>query len=376
MNYFALLKGRARALLTDFSSLAIIFIAVAVSIYITLDGNTEKTGGIGIEIVNDDKGELGERLIEILDFEQGFEFHVTGYDEAIGNLASNKAQGMIEITEDFSERVSAGEYESLIKLTVLADSYEMKTFTERVINDVIKVWSEELVKKRISEIEGSTEDDLDEFSVRTKDSWVKDGLLDIEAIEVAEEETTEKEETFYGIRWYAALAMFYLCISGTWMCGYSSTGLLRRVTGRGGKISLLFIFQSLPGIAVTLLGFVPVLVISAHPHPLKVFLSFVIYICSSSAVALIICCLSGKFSNLVLISPVATMAVSLFAGLLTELPDWARVWDITSVVVPGHWFYNAIFDERFFFGSVLVFAGWLATGLFISWLFGKKKRKE
>ena len=91
---------------------------------------------------------------------------------------------------------------------------------------------------------------------------------------------------------------------------------------------------------------------------------------------MIICCISGKFSNLVLISPIAATAVSLFAGLLCELPEWAKVWEIASVVVPGHWFYNAVFEKRFFAGSVLVFAGWFVTGVFISWLFSRKKRKE
>lgn len=375
MNYFALLKGRMRALLTDFPSLAIVIIAVAVSIYISLYSNVDNTKGIRVEIVNNDTGMCGERLAEILTREEGFEFRVTTYEEAINNLATDKAQGMIEISPEFSERISAGEYESLVKVMVMADSYEMKTFTEMVINDVIKVWSEELVKKRINEIDGATVDDINEFSERTKDTWNEEGLLVIESI-AAKEEVKEKEENYFGIRWYAALAMFYICISGTWMCSYSSTGLLRRVSGRGGKISLLFAFQSLPGIFVTLLGFVPVLISSGHPNPLKVFFSFMIYICSSSAIALIICCVSGKFSNLVLISPIATMVVSLFSGLLCELPDWARVWDITSIIVPGHWFYNAIFDKRFFAGSVLLLVCWFAIGILISWLFSKKKRNE
>ena len=375
MNYLALLKGRTRALLTDFSSLAVIIIAAAVSIYISVYSGVENTEGIMIEIVNYDTGMCGERLAEILSKEKDYIFEVTTYDEAINNLAFDKAQGIIEIKPDFSDKIRAGEYESIIKITMTADSYKMKTFQEIVLNDVVKVWAEELIKNRISEVEGASQADLDEFMQNTKNTWSEEGMLSIDAI-MAKGEEPEKEETFYGIRWYAALAMFYLCISGTWMCSYSSTGLLRRVTGNGGKISLLFAFQSLPGIVVTLLGFIPVLISSGHPNPLKVFVSFMIYICSSAAVALVICCASGKFSNLVLISPVATMAVSLFAGLLCELPNWAKVWDITSVVVPGHWFYNSIFDQRFFLGSVLVFAGWLGMGLFISWLFAKKKRKE
>ncbi|MBO6089594.1 MAG: ABC transporter permease [Lachnospiraceae bacterium] len=375
MNYFALIKGRTRAMLTDFSSLAVIIIAVFVSIYISQYSKAENPKGIMIEVVNYDEGALGDRLIEILSYEEDFDFRVSAYDEAINNLATDKAQGIIEISPDFTEKILRSEYESLVKVTVMADSYDMKTFTEMVINDAIKVWSEELVRKRITEIEGATEEDLDEFIERTKDAWKSEGLLDIKSI-MAQESEPEKEENFFGIRWYAFFALFYLCISGTWMCSYSSTGLLRRVSGKGGKIPLLFAFQSIPGITVSLLGFIPVLLTSGHPNPVKVFISFMIYICSSAAVALIICCISGKFSNLVLISPIAATAVSLFAGLLCELPEWAKVWEIASVVVPGHWFYNAVFETRFFVGSVLVFAGWFVTGVFISWLFSRKKRKE
>ena len=375
MNYFALIKGRTRAMLTDFSSLAVIIIAVFVSIYISQYSKAENPKGIMIEVVNYDEGALGDRLIEILSYEEDFDFRLSAYDEAINNLATDKAQGIIEISPDFTEKILRSEYESLVKVTVMADSYDMKTFTEMVINDAIKVWSEELVRKRITEIEGATEEDLDEFIERTKDAWKSEGLLDIKSI-MAQESEPEKEENFFGIRWYAFFALFYLCISGTWMCSYSSTGLLRRVSGKGGKIPLLFAFQSIPGITVSLLGFIPVLLTSGHPNPVKVFISFMIYICSSAAVALIICCISGKFSNLVLISPIAATAVSLFAGLLCELPEWAKVWEIASVVVPGHWFYNAVFETRFFVGSVLVFAGWFVTGVFISWLFSRKKRKE
>ncbi|ETP73714.1 putative membrane protein [Lachnospiraceae bacterium JC7] len=375
MNYFALLKGRTRALLTDISSLAVIILAVVVSIYISRYSDNESVNGIIIEIVNEDKGMLGEHLIDILSSEEGFEFNLTTYDEAVKEVAGNKAQGMIEILPDFSEKISKGEYESLVQITVMADSYNMTTFTEMVINDVIKVWSEKLAEKRIGEIEGVKQEDLNEFSRQTKDVWKKESLLDIQSV-MGKEGIVQKEETFFGIRWYAAFAMFYLCISGTWMCNYSSTGLLRRVAVKNGKIPLLFTFQSLPGVVVALLGFIPVLATSGHGNPLMVFLAFGIYICSSATLALIICCISGKFSNLVLISPVSTMAVSLFSGLLCELPDWAKIWDTASAIFPGHWLYNGIFQKRFFAGSVLVFAGWFMIGIFISWIFSKKKRYE
>ena len=68
MNYLSLLKGRTRAMLTDISSLAVIIIAVVVSIYISQYSNAENPKEIMIEVVNYDEGALGDRLIEILSY--------------------------------------------------------------------------------------------------------------------------------------------------------------------------------------------------------------------------------------------------------------------------------------------------------------------
>ena len=373
MNYFALLKGRTRALLTDVSSLAVLIIAVVVSIYISGYSDVENINGITINVVNEDKGMLGERLIDILGSEEDFRFNVTTYDEAIKAVAGNKSQGIIEIVPEFSEKIGRMEYESLVHITVMADSYNMTTFTEMVINDVIKVWAEVLVKNKISEIEGVTGDDIREFSAEIDDVWKRESLLEIQVI-MGKEEKTQKEENYFGIRWYAVFAMFYLFISGTWMCDYSSTGLLRRVSGRQGNIPLLFAVQCLPGIVISLLGFIPILLVSGHPNPVKTFFAFVIYICSSEALSLMICCLSGKFSNLVLVAPIGTMVISLFSGILCELPEWAKMWDNVSVIIPGHWLYNAIFQKSFLAGSLSVFFVWFIIGIYISWIFSQKKR--
>ena len=376
MNYFSIFKGRTRALFTDFTSLAIIIIAVGVSIFISQSSKTEVIQSIPIELVNEDEGYLGERLADILSAEEGFEFNLDSYEEAVKAVAENRAQGLIVIPEDFSQKIWDGNYESLIKLNVMADSYEMKAFTERVINDVIKVWSEVLIEKRLHEYGNLEEPDYEEYRKEVAEIWKGESLLDVNTIMMTENKSEDKEEaTYFGIRWYAVFAMFYLCISGTWMCNYSGTSLLKRVSGRGGNISLLFIFQSAPGVLVSILGFIPVLITSGHPHPLKVFLAFIFYICSAAAFALMTCSLSGKFSNLVLAAPILTMAASLISGLLCELPDWAAVWDLFSCILPGHWYFNSIFDKPFFIGSVIITAMWFAIGLFTSWIAGIKKRR-
>ncbi len=375
MNNLTIMKGRTRALLTDFASLTIIIVAVIVSVYISGYSDKEMEKSIRIEVVNEDTGELGAHLVDILGMEKEFEFLVDSKEDAKHEVAVNNAQGMVEIAPDFTEKLMAGDYDSLIKVTAMADSYDMTVFTEMMINDTIKVWTEVIIEKEMGKTEGVDESHIEEFRERAFEVWKGEPLLDIEAFAAEEKKDTETAE-YYGIRWYAVFTMFYLLISGTWMCGYLSTGLLKRVIGRDGKISLLFIFQSFPGIMVSITGFIPVLVSAGHPHPLKVFASFVIYACGTEAVALVVCSLSGGFSNLILSATVVTMAGSLFSGLVCDLPDWARVWDITSVFLPGHWYFNAICKKTFLLGSLSVTALWFFAGMFTSWKLGVKKEHE
>lgn len=374
MNNLAIMKGRTRALLTDFRSLAIIIIAVIVCIYISLYGEGETAKQIRIKVVNEDAGTLGAHLVELLN-EENYEFSVVSRETAVREVAGNKAQGMIEIAPDFTEKIRKGDYQSLVKVTVMADSYDMTFFTEIVINDIVKVFTEVLIEGKLEDAGVMDEAYREEFRSLATGIWNGESLLDIETFAM-EEDAEAEEVNFYGIRWYAVLTMFYLIISGTWMCDYASTGLLKRVVGSGGRISSLFVVQMLPGLTVTVLGFVPVLIVSKHPDPGKVLLSFVLYACSTAALALVTCSLSGKFANLILSATVITMAASLFSGLICDIPDWAAIWDKVSGFLPGHWYFNTVGGKPFLLGALIVLVFWFAAGIFTSWSLGIKRGNE
>ena len=374
MNNLAIMKGRTRALLTDFRSLAIIIIAVIVCIYISLYGEGETAKQIRIKVVNEDAGTLGAHLVELLN-EENYEFSVVSRENAVREVAVNKAQGMIEIAPDFTEKIRKGDYQSLVKVTVMADSYDMTFFTEIVINDIVKVFTEVLIEGKLEDAGVMDEAYREKFRSLATGIWNGESLLDIETFAM-EEDAEAEEVNFYGIRWYAVLTMFYLIISGTWMCDYASTGLLKRVVGSGGRISSLFVVQMLPELTVTVLGFVPVLIVSKHPDPGKVLLSFVLYACSTAALALVTCSLSGKFANLILSATVITMAASLFSGLICDIPDWAAIWDKVSGFLPGHWYFNTVCGKPFLLGALIVLVFWFAAGIFTSWSLGIKRGNE
>ena len=378
MNYLAIFKGRTRALFTDISSLLILIIISVVSVYTSKMGQTESFTRMPIAVVNYDEGMWGEELIKVLNYEKEYDFYVTDEAPARKAIAENKAHGLIIIKPDFSDKISKGKYKSLFSITVMADSYDLNAFTEVLINDTIKIWMEALTELRLEEIANADEDEIEAFRKDAMEIWGGESLLDIDSfiINNTSEESEEEENTYSGIRWYAALSLFYLIIGGTWMCDYGSGGLLKRAVGKGGNIALMYISQALPGLIVTTVMLIPVLIAEKSAgNPFLILLAYVLYACGASGMALVVCSLSGKLSNLVLVAPVVTMAASLISGLLFKLPNWAKFWEIISVVLPGHWFHLAVQGNHFIAGATITGLVWFFIGMFTAWLLGFIRKK-
>ncbi len=377
MNYAAVLKGRARALFMDVSSLSVIVIVVLVCIYMASAGKTENVSEIPVAVINNDSGNLGEKLVTILLKEEEYTFYETTEEEALKAIAKSKAQGMVVIKPDFTQKILDENIDSLVDVTVMSDKYEFDNFTEFVMNDTTKVWLETYGEKKLREIEGVKEEEVRSFHEQTEEVWNGDSLINIVPNligEVSEEE--KEEESFSGIRWYAALSLFYLMISGIWMCDYGSGKLLKRAMGKNCNIALLFLMQSLPGLCVATIGLIPVLV--AEPtknNPVLLITAYIIYAFGASGLALVFCSLAGNLSNLVLIAPVVSLAASLMSGLLCKLPDWAGFWEIASVIFPGRWFHKAVLGQSFIIGAIVVTAIWFALGMLVSWLLSIVKKK-
>ena len=379
MNYAAILKGRTRALLMDFSSLAVIVIVIIACVFIAKSGNTVSTFEMPVAVINNDSGELGEELVNILLEEEEYTFYLTTEEEAVKAIARNKAQGMAVIREDFSEKIKAGDFTSLVDVTVMSDSPEFVNFTEFVMNDVTKVWMELFGETKLKELEGVSDEEIQSFHERTMEVWRGDSLIKVKShmIGVASAQE-EEEESFSGLRWYAALSLFYLMIGGIWMCDYGSGLLMGRALGRNCNIALLFLAQSLPGLCITTLGLIPVL-IAENPkqNPVLMIAAYVVYVLGASGMALVFCSLAGKLSNLVLIAPVVSMAASMMSGLLCRLPDWAGFWETMSVIFPGRWFQRAVLGQSFFVGSVVSSVIWFAAGMLVAGLLaGRKKNRK
>ena len=377
MNYLALFKGRFRALITNFTSLLVLIIIAIVSFYISSLNETETETSVPIAIVNNDNGVWSEELINVLQSEESYNFYLSSMDEANEAIAKNKAHGIVVIKKDFSQKIEEGKYNSLISVTVMSDSMELESFTEVVINDTIKIWMEALIEHRLIDFAQADDAEISEFRQNTSEVWDNGSLLDIEAYLVDTEfEEDEEDNLCTGIRWYAALSLFYLIISGTWMCDYGSGMLINRALGKNANIAWMFIAQALPGMIITSIGMLPVLIketTDVHSFIL-ILLAYIIYSIGASGIALVACSVSGKFSVLVLAAPLITITASLMSGLLFKLPEWAGFWETVSIIFPGRWFYTATQGNAFLLGAVITSIIWLLAGILISRLYSIIKK--
>lgn len=378
MNYAAIFKGRARALIMDFSSLTVILIVIIACVYAAKTEDVKSTSELPVAVVNLDEGELGEKLVDILLAEDAYTFYLTTEEDGMKAIARSKAQGMVIIRPDFTKKIMAEDIDSLVDVTVMSDTYEFVNFTEFVINDATKVWLEMYGENQLRQFSDVDEKDIETFHEETTEVWNGDSLIHIVPHLLGENTDTEKEEekSYSGIRWYAALSLFYLMLSGIWMCDYGSGHFLKRALGKNANIAFLFFVQSLPGLCITTIGMIPVLIAeNTKQNPLLILIAYIIYVIGASGMALVFCSLAGKLSNLVLVAPVVSMAASLMSGLLCKLPDWAGFWEVASLIFPGRWFYRAAYGQPFLIGSVLIAAGWFAAGLLVSWVLSVIKKK-
>ena len=369
MSGKALFLGRMRALLTDAWSLVILLIIIIISCYASVISDSAKTAPATVAIVNNDKGQCSEKLIKMLQEDENYKFYVVSYDEAVRMTAWSEAHSVFIISEDFTEKVRRREYDNLISEIVMQDSMDINSVREIIINSVIKVWIEELAGNNLEGLTDASEEEMQEFYDQAGQIWQGDTVLRVQEHSVSRSrEIEEKKKDIPGLRWYAALALMYLLLGGTWMMEYGRNGLMSRIKQNGYSVARVFFWQSLPGMIMVSIGYVIVAMFCLGTSGLMYLPAFIIYLIGIFGIAFIVCIICRRFSTLLMVAPVVGLILSTVSGLLAKLPEWADIWNIISVVFPGHWFSEMISlgetASNIVIG-IVVSVLWIVTGLLV-----------
>ena len=377
MNGRTLFFSRYKALISDFWSLSILIMIVIVSVMAAWISENSEKAPMTVAIVDHDKGECGKKLEHILSLDDTYRFCFVTKEEALRMTAVAEAHSMFEISEDFTEKIQNRRFDDLISEMVMKDTVELNSVREIIINSVIKVWIEELASYDLKSVADYTEAEMESFYEEAEEIWKGDIILDVVDHPYSDgKEKIENRHDSPGLRWYAALVFLYLLLSGTWMMEYGRKGLVERIKQKGYPVGLVFLWQSLPGLIISVIGYILTAIYCGGSEGMKLIPLFVIYLIGITGMAYVVCVTCRRFSTLLMVAPVMGLVVSTVSGLFAGVPDWADLWNRVSVIFPGHWFNEAVTYKSHMIISIMVSLAWILISVCIQKIVFRYRRKR
>ncbi|NLF80139.1 MAG: ABC transporter permease [Clostridia bacterium] len=369
MNGRALFCGRLRAILRDGWSLAILFLALAAALLAAWYAQEQNAGDFRVAVINNDRGELGGRLMEMLAADAEVELVDTDEETARRLLAQDRLQCLFIIHDDFSAQLKQRNYAGLIDLTVAPDSPYGAAVSEPLINGVMKLWLEQQALYDLQLLAGLSDTATANLRRDMEQVWLQGAVVSSRPIVVEAKAglgkavITAPEAIAAAQAWYAALCLFYLIAGGAWMAGSNGSRLLRRAKQLGWGRARFFLWQAAASLVVISAGFMVVSIVEGGLAGLIRLPDFLIYGLGILGLALTVCSLCHSLSALLLLAPFISLSAAALSGLLAPLPQWAAVWAILSAALPGHWLAAALAGEGNICLALPLAAIWLLIGL-------------
>ncbi len=376
MNTIALFVSRLKATVRNVGAMSIFVLALVLSIVIGIYTQEKQEGMLRVAAVNRDSGELGSRLIEIINDNSELSVMEMDSDLADKSLRKEKIQAVFEISSDFTQKIENLEYKNLINIRFSPNCTIASSISEPITSAAIKLWFEkQTVKdyKTLLEKHGKelTEQQWQEFDQIMQDAWRgKSSTLDI--VYISEKSSVPdpliSTRSIAILSWFASFSFLFLILNGDWISNFQMPALQLRLKQAGLSLSKNFFVQASAQLIAGLTGFFILALIDgalfAFP---ELSLYIFIYCLGILGMALVICTFLKNLTVLLIAGPLLSMGAALLSGLLTKLPDWGEVWVIISRFLPGRHFYNALQGNGQPGIAFLTSAGWLGLSLLISY---------
>ena len=374
MKWYRLFGIRLKAFLKDGFSVIIIILAVVMALALGYQKLHEHENDLTAIMVDMDRGNYGQKLTSELRKEENLKIYESGRKSAMKDLAGDEAEVVVMLHEDFTEKISAGEYSDVLDIYFAPSSAYGSTVAEPVISNVMIMWMDEALISRMSDFlekEGIafSEEDEKDFRREMAEIWKHGSTAKTKQI-ILDTDETEKQASgwfAFSVAWYLVLALFYILISGSWMTELSKRSIRIRSAREGMGTAGMFGSMGLASAAMVFGGFIVVTVISGgtfemflHTAPMML-----IYLVGTLGISLCACTLSGSLMALMLTAPFLTFLFGTMSGLIVPLPQWAYGLELISAVVPGRWMQTALSGDPEYIKALVFAAIWCLLGLFI-----------
>lgn len=374
MKWYRLFGIRLKAFLKDGFSVIIIILAVVMALALGYQKLHEHENDLTAIMVDMDRGNYGQKLTSELRKEENLKIYESGRKSAMKDLAGDEAEVVVMLHEDFTEKISAGEYSDVLDIYFAPSSAYGSTVAEPVISNVMIMWMDEALISRMSDFlenEGIafSEEDEKDFRREMAEIWKHGSTAKTKQIILDTDETEKQASGWFAFSaaWYLVLALFYILISGSWMTELSKRSIRIRSAREGMGTAGMFGSMGLASAAMVFGGFIVVTVISGgtfemflHTAPMML-----IYLVGTLGISLCACTLSGSLMALMLTAPFLTFLFGTMSGLIVPLPQWAYGLELISAVVPGRWMQTALSGDPEYIKALVFAAIWCLLGLFI-----------
>ena len=387
MKWYNLFKIELLESIRDKGTVLIVILAIVFSLVIGYYKSTEGERSLKVALVNLDQGELGEEIVNELEYRNDIKIIVTDRESAETLLKRDDVETVAIINCDLTKQIMAGDYEGLITIINATSSRYHATVIEPLINSIMVMWMEEKLTKDIYKLYDEygidyTEEDILTFKDEIKEIRNEGSVIRVNKIitEDTEESAAIIKWPYFAAAWYAVMAFFYLVISGSWILELSKLNLRKRTEREGLKQGALYFSMSAPKIILVLIGLLIIMLISGASsltvlEYFKIFFGFLIYSIGILGMAMLMASFSKNLTSLMVLAPFSTFLFGVLSGLIIELPKWAYTFELISLILPGRWYYGILIDSNNYLLAVLCSVIWLFLGYIFSNYRGKKLTK-
>lgn len=361
-------------------SLIFIVLTIIVSISSALVFQEKAQSQLLVAIVSEDTGEYSARFLSNLSENESFSMCTLSREDAMQKLYQDKLAAVVVIPDDFSQKIRAGIFRNTLELYTSPSSEATATIGEPLINSVMMLWMEEesiLLTEEFLNEQGKTYNETDIAKQRNQILvlWDEGSSIRINQVTMnSDVETSVSLSPFAECsRWYAALCLFYLMISASWILDLNKKCLRIRLLQTGTRRWQVILANSFAPLLICIFGYLiagalcSFLTDSNMGDIAAQALPMLIYLCTLLGITLFVASFLKNILSLMFIAPILTFLCGVLSGLLIVLPEWAYMLTWISRILPGRWLNESIsvpFSGLLW--ALLCCVIWIFAGIFAS----------
>jgi hypothetical protein len=373
-----------------------LIIAIIISL-IPLYSNYNSTAAnnkIKIVFVNEDDGEISSQFLESFYANEDYEIILADKEESFYLLEKGKVEAVFILTNDFTSKLSKGEFDGIVEPYYSPSSNAKATISEPVLNNALMCWIEEFVIRQTKEFlhkQGIYYSKDDEQSQRENIErlWYESMSLEIRSSLEHENSASVIDidmlpEIGLSAKWYAAISAFFVFISSIYYVEILKTGIADRLIVTGAKQWQLILGIILPILLISMAGWVVIVTfysVFTDVAAVKCILlsnSILAYLISVSALSSIFVITIKNTTIIMLLAPMFTFINAVFGELVITLPQWALFLQKTAFFLPGRWMnlsiYSIYLQNRLHGGVFICCMLYLLISLLLMQFIGMAKR--